>query len=221
MNSILTGADYPQALATLVLNRIRSDRHIDPTIQRDTALETYRAQEEAYLRVSILKAYLNRNHTMKLESAIDETRTEPAYHLGRLFAVYEHAQKNAHDFKLNRTIRETMYSSASATPLAVFGRIERLHHHHTAKKSHPKGGDAETTGSYADMVKEIKQHFKGQTPIYPASLNLIGQSLFAVGYYHQLQHFQNLSDQADKKKKDAEKSETETNQLIQTKTHNE
>lgn len=213
MDAILTGANYPQALATLVLNRIRSDRHIDPTIQKDKPLETYRAQEEAHLRTAILKAYLNRNHTMNLKSAIDPTRTEPAYHLGRLFAVYEHAQKNAHDFKLNRTIRETMYASASATPLAVFGRLERLHHHHTAKKSHPYGGNSETTGSYADMIKEIKQHFKGQTPIYPASLNLVGQSLFAVGYYHQLQHFRDLSDQAEEKKKEAKKSETETKQL--------
>jgi CRISPR-associated protein Csd1 len=144
---------------------------------------------------------------MNIEQAIDETRTEPAYHLGRLFAVYEHAQKNAHDWKLKRTIRETMYSSASSTPLAVFGRLERLHHYHTAKKSHPKGGTRETTGSYADMIREIKQHFKGQTPIYPASLNLVDQSLFAVGYYHQMQHFQNILDNSDKNKEAVTKPE--------------
>jgi CRISPR-associated protein Csd1 len=194
IRSILSGTPYPNALPLLVIARIRADRHIDPYIQKDKALDTYIAREQAYLRAAILKAFLNRNHfnktnSNKMTEALDPTRIEPAYHLGRLFAVYETAQKHAHDWKLERTIRETMYSSASATPLAVFGRLERLHHHHTAKKSHPPG----SSDSYADIVGEIEQHFKGSTPIYPASLGLIDQSLFAVGYYHQLQHFKHLS----------------------------
>lgn len=194
IRSILNGTPYPHALPQLVIARIRADRNIDPYIQKDKALDTYIAREQAYLRAAILKAFLNRNHfnktnKSKMTEALDLTRTEPAYHLGRLFAVYETAQKHAHDWKLERTIRETMYSSASATPLAVFGRLERLHHHHTSKKSHPPG----SSDSYADIVGEIDQHFKGSTPIYPASLGLIDQSLFAVGYYHQLQHFKQLS----------------------------
>jgi CRISPR-associated protein Csd1 len=83
-----------------------------------------------------------------------------------------------------------MYSAASATPLAVFGRLERLHHHHTAKKSHPPG----SSDSYVDIVSEIGQHFKGGATPYPATLNITDQSFFAVGYYHQLQQFRNLSE---------------------------
>ncbi|MCC5805257.1 MAG: type I-C CRISPR-associated protein Cas8c/Csd1 [Opitutales bacterium] len=187
--AILTGGNYPNSLALKVIGRIKADRAIDPNMQKDSALETFKARESAYLRAAILKSYLNRNYKMNISTAIDKDRTEPAYHLGRLFAVYEMAQKHAHDWKLERTIRETMYSSASATPLSVFGRLERLHHHHTAKKSHPRGSSL----SYADIVSEIQQRFKGRTPIYPAKLDLVQQSLFAVGYYHQHQYFRDLS----------------------------
>lgn len=177
MQAILSRSPYPMTLLQGVLNRIRANDPVD------------------YLKAAILKAFLNRNHLIqptdqKMTEAIDPTRKEPAYHLGRLFAVYETAQRHAHDWKLERTIRETMYSAASATPLAVFGRLERLHHHHTAKKSHAPGSKA----SYVDLVSEIEQNFKGGPAPYPATLDLKDQSFFAVGYYHQLQYFRNLAD---------------------------
>lgn len=171
MQAILNGTPYPTALVNGVINRIRANDSVN------------------YLKASILKAYLTRNQKTPMSEALDTTRSEPAYHLGRLFAVYETAQKHAHDWKLERTIRETMYSAASATPLSVFGRLERLHHHHTAKKAYPPG----SSDSYAEIVAEINQHFRGPGPVYPASLDIVQQSLFAVGYYHQLQHFRDLS----------------------------
>ncbi len=184
--SILQGADYPVMLAQRLISRIR----VCEKDKQDKA-----RPKVTYLRAAILKAFLNRNHHLNMKEALDPSRPEPAYHLGRLFAVYETSQRHAHDWKLERTIRESMYSSASATPLAVFGRLERLHHHHTAKKSHPQG----SSESYRDIVGEIEQHFIG-TPLYPASLNLVEQSLFAVGYYHQLHWFRTLAEDAREKK---------------------
>ena len=175
MRSILQRSAYPEALPQKIISRIRvseKDSKGKPT------------QRVSYLRAAALKAFLNRNHKMKMSEALDPEREDPAYHLGRLFAVYETAQKHAHDWKLERTIRETMYSAASATPLSVFGRLERLHHHHTAKKSHPPG----SSDSYAEIVGEISQKFRGPR-LYPTTLNIVEQSLFAVGYYHQLQWF--------------------------------
>ncbi len=170
MQSILHGTPYPLSLVQGVLTRLRANEPVN------------------YLKASILKAFLIRNHHKQMNEAIDPTRKESAYHLGRLFAVYEVAQRHAHDWKLDRTIRETMYSAASATPLAVFGRLERLHHHHTAKKSHPRG----SSDSYADIVASISQNFRGPGSVYPATLDIVQQSLFAVGYYHQLQFFREL-----------------------------
>lgn len=180
MRSILNETNYPTLLLNSVLTRIR-------TVERESKERSRRVN---YLRAAILKAYLNRNHDKNMTEALDPNRKEPAYHLGRLFAVYETAQKHAHDWKLERTVRETMYSAASATPLSVFGRLERLHHHHTAKKTHPPG----SSESYADIVAAIQQRFTG-TPLYPASMNLIEQSLFAVGYYHQLHFLRSLANE--------------------------
>ncbi|MGB0743941.1 MAG: type I-C CRISPR-associated protein Cas8c/Csd1 [Opitutales bacterium] len=183
MRSILLGTKYPNSLPSAVINRIRAERQV------------------TYLKAAILKAWLIRNHlnprsNQTMTTALDPTRSEPAYHLGRLFAVYEHAQNNAHDWKLERTIRHTMYSAASSTPLSVFGRLERLHHHHTAKKSHPKYHESVPKAerlSYISIVQNIQQHFKGGKAVYPPTLNLSDQSFFAVGYYHQLEHFNHLS----------------------------
>lgn len=188
MQAILHRTRYPITLLQAVHNRLRANEPVD------------------YLKAAIFKAFLNRNHLTKstdkkMTETIDPTRKEPAYHLGRLFAVYETAQKSAQP-GINRTIRETMYSAASATPLAVFGRLERLHHYHTSKKSHPYG----SSKSYTDIIAEIKQNFKGN-PVapYPRSLSLTDQSFFAVGYYHQLQHFYQIAD--TKKEKTSQPSQ--------------
>ncbi len=176
VRSSLLGTDYPDSLFQKVMSRIRvaeKDRNGDP------------ADRVPYLRAAILKAYLNRNHQKWLiqhqttmNEALDKTIPHVAYQLGRLFSVYEKAQRAAHEYKLDRTIRETMFSAASATPLAVFGRLDRLHKHHLAKLS--KG----SSKFYSDLVEEI--HQKIHSPqFYPAALSLREQGLFCIGYYHQ------------------------------------
>ena len=167
MRSILLGIAYPNSLVQAVMNRIRADRDVN------------------YLKAAILKAWLVRNHQdwlkkqqIEMTTALHKDTPSVAYQLGRLFAVYEQAQRAAHEFKLERTIRETMYSSASANPLAVFGRLDRLNKHHLQKLN---------TGSnrfFSDLIDEIHQKIEAPS-FYPSSLNLKGQSLFCIGYYHQ------------------------------------
>lgn len=167
MRSILLGAIYPESLAIAVINRIRAERDIN------------------YLKASILKAWLVRNHqtwlnhrNIQMTTALDKDNPSVAYQLGRLFAVYEQAQRAAHEFKLDRTIRETMFSSASANPLSVFGRLDRLNKHHLQKLN--QGSNR----FFSDLIDEIHQKIKAPG-FYPASLNLKDQSLFCIGYYHQ------------------------------------
>ena len=167
LRSIFLGTAYPESLAASVINRIRAERDIN------------------YLKACILKAWLIRNHKTWLEqqyitmkTALDKENPNIAYQLGRLFAVYEQIQRVAHEFKLERTIRETMFSAASSTPQTVFGRIDRLNKHHLSKL---------TPGSnryYSDLLDEIHQKVIAPS-FYPASLNLKEQSLFCIGYYHQ------------------------------------
>lgn len=177
MRSILTGLRYPDALAIGIMNRIRI---IEKNPKGEGTLD-----HVTYLRAAILKAWLMRNHTewlnqqnINMTTALDTNNTSIAYQLGRLFAVYEQAQRAAHDFKLERTIRETMFSSACATPLAVFVRLDKLNKHHLTKLK--KGSKL----YLSSMIDEIHQKVHADAPL-PSALDLKGQSLFCIGYYHQ------------------------------------
>lgn len=191
LRSILLGARYPDTLVNGVMNRIRV---IEKNQKGDGTLDNV-----TYLRAAILKAWLMRNHAawlqhhnIDMKPALDKNTPHVAYQLGRLFAVYEQTQRAAHDFNLERTIRETMFSAASATPLSVFGRLDRLNKHHLAKL---------TVGSnrhYSNLIDEI--HQKITSPgFYPASLNLKEQSLFCIGYYHQRHEFRPAPKQSEPK----------------------
>jgi CRISPR-associated protein Csd1 len=181
LRSILLGTRYPDTLINSVMNRIR-------VVEKKPKGEGSR-ENVSYLRASILKAWLMRNHhdwlnhhNINMKPALDKDTPHAAYQLGRLFAVYEQAQRAAHDYKLERTIRETMFSAASATPLAIFGRLDRLNKHHLPKL---KPG---TRRHLNDLMDEIHQKIVSPE-FYPASLNLKEQSLFCIGYYHQRHEF--------------------------------
>ena len=160
IRSILLGSDYPPILITAVLNRIRAERDV------------------TYLKAAILKAWLIRNHHQTISNMLDETNTNVGYRLGRLFAVLEKAQQDALP-GLNSTIRDRFYSSASATPRAVFGRLLRTYQHHLGKLD-----------IGAKIVREKQtQEILATMSDFPAHLNLRDQSQFALGYYHQRKDF--------------------------------
>jgi CRISPR-associated protein Csd1 len=185
LRSILLGTRYPEALVTGVMNRIRV---VEKKPKGDGTLENI-----TYLRAAILKAWLMRNHKQWLQHhkiimkpALDKNTPHVAYQLGRLFAVYEQVQRAAHEFKLERTIRETMFSAASATPQSVFGRLDRLNKYHLAKL---------TVGSnrhFSGWIDEIHQKITAPN-FYPSSLSLKEQGLFCIGYYHQRHEFRSVS----------------------------
>lgn len=112
--------------------------------------------------------------------SLDINRSDPAYVLGRLFATYEKIQRDGLGEKLNRTIRDSYFSSASATPAAVFPRLCRLSQHHLNKIEYP--------GLKISRDKLLGELYaKIQT--FPTHLSLRDQGEFAVGYYHQTQDF--------------------------------
>ncbi|MFH1496616.1 MAG: type I-C CRISPR-associated protein Cas8c/Csd1 [Verrucomicrobiota bacterium] len=162
MHAILNGTPYPQILYNAALNRIRADHTIN------------------YLRAALIKAVLTRlpNANYQLTMSLDTDRTDTAYLLGRLFAALEKTQEDALP-GINATIRERFYSSASATPGAVFPRILRTYQHHLAKLD----------GGHKTNRERLVQAIHAPLTGYPAHLGLEGQGLFAIGYYHQRQDF--------------------------------
>ncbi len=105
---------------------------------------------------------------------------EPAYHLGRLFAVMEQVQRAAHlPNKLNSTIRDKFYTTASTAPASVFGTLFSNMKNNITKLRKERPGSAfyfdKTVGDILNKMAED----------WPKSLPLKEQARFAVGYYHQ------------------------------------
>jgi len=166
IRAILFGTRYPESLITGVMNRIRV---VEKKQQGEGTLDNV-----SYLRASILKAWLIRNHQIHITEMLDETNTNPGYRLGRLFAVLEKTQQDAMP-GINSTIRDRFYSSASATPRSVFGRLLRTYQHHLGKLD---------IGLKIIHEKRTQEILSAVTD-FPAHLNLKDQAQFALGYYHQ------------------------------------
>ena len=182
IRAILFGTRYPESLITGVMNRIRV---VEKKQQGEGTLDNV-----SYLRASILKAWLIRNHQLHITEMLDETNTHPGYRLGRLFAVLEKTQQDAMP-GINSTIRDRFYSSASATPRSVFGRLLRTYQHHLGK------AQSEWAGKFgSDIAIKMKigreiitQEIFDSVIDIPAHLNLKDQAQFALGYYHQKKAF--------------------------------
>lgn len=159
LESIVAGASYPHHLYAAVLRRIHADRSVD------------------YLRACVIKGYLNRNRKEGVKMSLDTERIDPSYRLGRLFAALEKTQTDALGSNLNTTIRDAFYGAASATPRAVFPRLMRTYQHHLARL---EGGRKVNREKLVQSIVEPLREF-------PANLDLAGQGLFAIGYYHQRQ----------------------------------
>jgi CRISPR-associated protein Csd1 len=163
MQAILKGTPYPQNLLSAVIGRIRAEQNIN------------------YLRAAIIKAVLVRKnriqgHNMEVPMTLDKENKNPAYLLGRLFAVLEKAQQDAIP-GANTTIKDRFYGSASATPRVVFPQLLRLAQHWVEKAEYGKLRDRQIEEILCDMQD------------FPAHLGLDQQGLFAIGYYHQRQDF--------------------------------
>jgi len=161
MRAVLTGGPYPRTLLSSVITRIRADHDVNPR------------------RVAILAAVLRRNFKEKIPMSLDRENPDPAYRLGRLFAVLEGIQQAALP-GLNATIRDRYFAAAMATPARVFPLLVRNAMHHL---SNLKKGDA---GGLAHWFEaEMGEIWSALEPSQPRSLNLEAQGRFVAGYYHQ------------------------------------
>jgi CRISPR-associated protein Csd1 len=161
LRSIVTGVPYPDGLYSAVIRRIHADRAIN------------------YPRACVIKGYLTRNRKKEVTMTLEPERPDPAYRLGRLFAALEKTQIDALGTGLSATVRDRFYSSASATPRSVFPRLLRTYQHHLAKLE----------GGHKVNREKLVQEILDPLVDFPANLDLAGQGLFALGYYHQTRSF--------------------------------
>ncbi|TQV62470.1 MAG: type I-C CRISPR-associated protein Cas8c/Csd1 [Halothiobacillaceae bacterium] len=170
MRAIIEGLPYPVTLLNLAVQRSRAE------------------QKPTYARAAAIKAYLNRlarrpSNDKEFLPMLDIANMNPAYRLGRLFAVLEKIQEEASP-GLNATIRDRYYGAASSTPVTVFTTLLRLKNHHLGKLSR---------GRATQMEKLLGEIMDGLAD-FPRQLPLPEQGRFALGYYHQRQAFFTKSD---------------------------
>ena len=177
MRAILMGTPYPEGLYAAILNRIRHDSNEANDEGRMWNVKIN------YVRVAYIKAHLLRKYGRydqnkykeALQMSLNESYTNPAYILGRLFAVLEKAQKDALGQNINATIKDRYFSSACATPATVFPILLRLSHHHTTK--------AEYGGVSEKRIQSLLNMLEAKP--FPSHLTLEEQGIFVLGYYHQ------------------------------------
>lgn len=177
IRAVLEGRPYPVGLLNAAVIRCRAERDVP------------------YLRAAILKAWLNRDHRRRhpdlptdhalFKEDLDMTQNDPAYRLGRLFALLERIQQRAQP-GINATIRDRYYGAASTTPVAVFTTLLRLKNAHLKKL-----GDGEVNW-FERQIGEIFGSLESPgLDGFPRQLDLAGQGRFALGYYQQRQSFFN------------------------------
>lgn len=173
MRAILNGAPYPEELYYAILNRIRTDS------------DTANSHKINYTRVAVIKAHLIRKYRRQdrnpfqevLQMSLNEEYTQPAYVLGRLFAVLESVQREALGGNVDATIKDRYFASACATPASVFPVLLRLSQHHIAKAEHGKQSD--------NRIQNLLNLLDVEKNAFPAHLSLDEQGVFVLGYYHQ------------------------------------
>lgn len=162
--AVFNGSQYPSSLFGHIMQRVRAERNPNA------------------VRCAYIKAYLNRKYKhskgAEIKVALDKENKNPAYRLGRLFAVLEKVQEEANP-GINSTIRDRFYSAMSSSPAAVFPMLLRLKNHHLEKLVPGRKINFET--EIADIFSEL------QPETLPKHLSLEEQGYFALGYYHQRQ----------------------------------
>jgi CRISPR-associated protein Csd1 len=175
MRAILSGGAYPQSLYSAILSRIRADYMVNP------------------IRAGVIKAcllrqariYGQREKEGMIRVNLNEENTSTSYLLGRLFALLEIAQRDSADNKINATIVDRYYGTASVTPAAVFPVLIKLSKHHLRKIKSIKPALGYALDKKIQEVINALDDEKG----FPRYLNLDDQGFFVLGYHQQKQHW--------------------------------
>lgn len=108
---------------------------------------------------------------------LDATRTTPAYLCGRLLAVLDSIQYAALK-QTNATVVDKFYGTASSAPGSVFGNLLGNAQPHLAKLR------KERPGVQRALERRLEEVL-ADLPVFPKTLSLPDQGLFALGFYHQ------------------------------------
>ena len=167
--AVINGTPYPMSLLSQLLARIRADGDANG------------------LRIAMIKAILARKFRKGLikegvPMSLDKESKNPAYLLGRMFAVLERIQYQALG-DINAGIADRYYGSASAVPFSVFPRLLVGARHHLSRLRKDKPGLA------VNLDKDLGEIISALPQNYPRHFSIDEQGRFSIGYYQQKQSY--------------------------------
>lgn len=167
--AVINGTPYPMSLLSQLLARIRADGDANG------------------LRIAMIKAILARKFRKGLikegvPMSLDKESKNPAYLLGRMFAVLERIQYQALG-DINAGIADRYYGSASAVPFSVFPRLLVGARHHLSRLRKDKPGLA------VNLDKDLGEIIAALPENYPRHFSIDEQGRFSIGYYQQKQSY--------------------------------
>lgn len=173
--AILNGTNYPYTLLETVVRRVCTDSDTDSN-------NKIKINE---VRAGLIKAFINRKARLngdkeKITMSLDKENKNPAYLCGRLFAVLEKIQLEATDVKLNRTIKDAYFSSASSRPALIMPRLIDLSNYHLRKLKEGRAID------FSKLINEIMGKIKDSLP---TNLSIMEKGKFQLGYFQQNKDF--------------------------------
>ena len=115
----------------------------------------------------------------EIPMSLDESNLNQGYLLGRLFAVLESIQENALGDKINATIVDKYYASASTVPYSVYPRLLSGSKHHLSKIRKDASGLAHHFESKLGQIMVLLP------TEFPRHFSIEEQGRFAIGYYQQ------------------------------------
>lgn len=126
-------------------------------------------------RLALIKAFLLRQD-IPMTPALDPENPSPAYHCGRLLALYDGLQRAALG-DVGAGVIQRFYAGATTNPSLVFARLSKLAVVHLDKL------EPGLAHWFEDQIAEVHEGIKGS---YPGVLDPHEQALFALGFWHQL-----------------------------------
>ncbi len=175
MHVALHGGPLPTSLMYSTIQRIRATRTVQP-------------EQVALIKMVLLSQQDTSNVDYKEDMTMathNEEETNVAYLCGRLLAQLDYIQLKALG-RVNATIVDRFYGTASTAPALVFPRLLKMAMPHLATIRPPAQN---TSHSYAASLsypdKELAQLLEKLPSAFPSTLTLEQQGRFALGFFFQ------------------------------------
>ena len=140
-----------------------------------TRVDVINDNPASHARMGLIKAYHLRKGDSHMQPHVNPNHPSPAYHSGRLLAVFANLQRAALG-DVGAGVVQRYYTAASQTPGLVVGRLAANAKNHLSKL------ESRLAWWFEDQIADVMVSINE----IPRTLTLEQQSLFALGYYQQI-----------------------------------